>query len=65
MMLPLLGLMLSFSPLALKKEVVVPGWPTLPFPFSTGIVICLGPTDACSLSIAGQQGFDFTASCAA
>eukprot|EP00308_Calcidiscus_leptoporus_P023627 CAMPEP_0119356406 /NCGR_PEP_ID=MMETSP1334-20130426/5020_1 /TAXON_ID=127549 /ORGANISM="Calcidiscus leptoporus, Strain RCC1130" /LENGTH=163 /DNA_ID=CAMNT_0007370427 /DNA_START=6 /DNA_END=497 /DNA_ORIENTATION=+ len=56
---------LAFSPAALKKEVVVSGWPALPYPFSTGIIACLGPAGlpaACSLSLAGQQGFDFAAS---
>jgi hypothetical protein len=28
--------------------VVVPGWPVLPYPFSTGIVACTG-MNACNL----------------
>jgi enamine deaminase RidA (YjgF/YER057c/UK114 family) len=51
----------------LKKEVKVPGWPSLPFPFSEGVLHCMScsPGSAvnqpCTLKISGNQGFDFMA----
>ena len=52
-----------------KIQVKVPGWPTLPFPFSEGVLHCTscsqnaqpGLNEACTLKISGNQGFDFTA----
>ena len=57
---------------SLKQEVKVPGWPTLPFPFSEGVLHCMACTPAelrgpnevntpCTLKISGNQGFDFLA----
>lgn len=53
---------------ALKRQIKVPGWPTLPFPFSEGVLHCTscseaqhGLNDACTLKISGNQGFDFMA----
>jgi hypothetical protein len=37
-----------------KKAVVVPGWPKLPYPFSTGLVACTG-MNACNLYMSGMQ----------
>ena len=54
----------------LKQAVKVPGWPSLPFPFSEGLLSCMscapGPAPQgswlpCALKISGNQGFDFNA----
>ena len=39
-----------------KTPVIVPGWPVLPFPFSTAVISYGGV-----VHISGMQGFDFTA----
>tara|TARA_B110001452_G_scaffold110617_1_gene91753 strand:- start:911 stop:1285 length:375 start_codon:yes stop_codon:yes gene_type:complete len=47
---------------AMKYPVQVPSWTPLPFPFSTGMLLCLDGTKSdCKLSISGMQGFDMTA----
>ena len=50
---------------AIKTPITVPSWKPLPFPFSPGMVTCLGATDshdACLLHVSGMQGFDMSAS---
>ena len=49
--------LLGATPLLGKNPVIVPGWPTLPFPFSTAIVSAAG-----TIYISGMQGVDFSKS---
>lgn len=59
----LLALLAISSPAAVQKIAVkVPGWPTLPYPFSEGILSCVAcPSVPCTLKISGNQGYDFAA----
>ena len=53
---------LIFSALGASKQAIhVPGWPTLPYPFSTAMLTCLSddPKQACWLHASGMQGIDF------
>ena len=63
--LAVLGVAAAAVPGALKKQVKIPGWPELPFPFSEGVLHCTQCTSeispACTLKISGNQGFDFKA----
>ena len=54
---------LSAPPPFVKHEVVVPGWPKLPYPFSTAILSCLtgSSTNYCTLHISGMQGYNYSA----
>ena len=53
----------AFAPPAWSKhEIAVPGWPSLPFPFSTGIVSCTSSSEElCTLHISGMQGTNSSA----
>lgn len=56
-----LSLLVALALGANKYPVNVPSWTPLPFPFSTGMLLCLDNKSDCALHISGMQGFDMTA----